>query len=149
LQYDDRGWRATFYTTGMEHSPTSATGTGWERPPWRATRAGGVGCVEENGARLAVTQFARIALLVVVSLLFLLRGTLSAQSGSEIVDRVKKRRAAERCAEEVKRGDQFSRFDAYVGADGAARWIGTEREAYLFLKCMDREGFPVEPEPRR
>jgi hypothetical protein len=29
-QSDDRGWRATFYTTGMEHSPTSATGTGWE-----------------------------------------------------------------------------------------------------------------------
>jgi len=26
-QYDDRGWRATFYTTGMEHSATSATGT--------------------------------------------------------------------------------------------------------------------------
>jgi len=26
-QYDDRGWRATFSTTGMEHSPTSATGT--------------------------------------------------------------------------------------------------------------------------
>jgi len=22
-QYDERGWRATFYTTGMEHSPTS------------------------------------------------------------------------------------------------------------------------------
>jgi len=37
-QYDDRGWRATFYTTGMEHSPTSATGTGWERTPWHATR---------------------------------------------------------------------------------------------------------------
>ena len=30
-QYDERLWRATFYTTGMEHSPTSATGTGWER----------------------------------------------------------------------------------------------------------------------
>jgi hypothetical protein len=30
--------RATFYTTGMEHSPTSATGTGWERTPWRATQ---------------------------------------------------------------------------------------------------------------
>ena len=29
-QYDDRGWRATFYTTGMEHSSTSATGTGWK-----------------------------------------------------------------------------------------------------------------------
>jgi len=36
-QYDERGWRATFYTTGMEHSPTSATGTGWERTPWHAT----------------------------------------------------------------------------------------------------------------
>jgi hypothetical protein len=24
-RYDDKGWRATFYTTGMEHSPTSAT----------------------------------------------------------------------------------------------------------------------------
>jgi hypothetical protein len=35
---DQRGWRATFYTTGMEHSPTSATGTAWERTPWRATQ---------------------------------------------------------------------------------------------------------------
>jgi hypothetical protein len=26
-RYDERGWRATFYTTGMEHSPTGATGT--------------------------------------------------------------------------------------------------------------------------
>ena len=34
----ERGWRATFYTTGMEHSPTSATGTGWERTPWHATQ---------------------------------------------------------------------------------------------------------------
>ena len=32
-QYDERGWRATFYTSGMEHSPTSATGTAWERTP--------------------------------------------------------------------------------------------------------------------
>jgi len=37
-QYDDRGWRATFYTTGMEHSPTSATGTAWEPTRWRATQ---------------------------------------------------------------------------------------------------------------
>jgi hypothetical protein len=36
-QYDERGWRATFYTMGMEHSP-SATATGWERTPWRATQ---------------------------------------------------------------------------------------------------------------
>jgi hypothetical protein len=37
-QYDDRGWRATFYATGMEHSPTSATGTAWEPTAWRATQ---------------------------------------------------------------------------------------------------------------
>jgi hypothetical protein len=37
-RYDERGWRATFYTTGMEHSPTSATGTRWERTPWHATQ---------------------------------------------------------------------------------------------------------------
>jgi hypothetical protein len=37
-RYDERGWRVTFYTTGMEHSPTSATGTGWERTPWPATQ---------------------------------------------------------------------------------------------------------------
>ena len=27
-QYDERGWRATFYMTGMGHSAVSATGTG-------------------------------------------------------------------------------------------------------------------------
>src|SRR5262249_45433427 len=37
-QYDDRGWRATFYATGMEHSPTSATGTARDRTAWRATQ---------------------------------------------------------------------------------------------------------------
>jgi hypothetical protein len=35
-QYADRGWRATFYTTSMEHSPTGAIGTSWEKTPWRA-----------------------------------------------------------------------------------------------------------------
>jgi len=34
-QYDEHGWRATFY---MEHSPTSATGTAWERTPLRAVQ---------------------------------------------------------------------------------------------------------------
>jgi hypothetical protein len=37
-RYDEKGWRATFYTIGMEHSPTSATGTGWERTPWHAVQ---------------------------------------------------------------------------------------------------------------
>ena len=29
-RYGERGWRATFYTTGMEHSITSATASAWE-----------------------------------------------------------------------------------------------------------------------
>ena len=37
-RYDKRGWRATFYTTGMEHSPVSATGSAWEPTPWRAVQ---------------------------------------------------------------------------------------------------------------
>ena len=43
-RYDEKGWRATFYTTGMEHAPS--TGTGWERTPWHATQPGGVGGAE-------------------------------------------------------------------------------------------------------
>jgi hypothetical protein len=37
-RYDERGWRATFYTSGVEHSPTSATASAWERTPWRAVQ---------------------------------------------------------------------------------------------------------------
>ena len=37
-RYDARGWRATFYSTGMEHSATSATGSAWEESPWRAVQ---------------------------------------------------------------------------------------------------------------
>jgi hypothetical protein len=37
-RYDERGWRATFYTSGIEHSPTRATSTGWERTPWHRTQ---------------------------------------------------------------------------------------------------------------
>jgi hypothetical protein len=32
-RYDERGWRATFYASGMEHSATSATGSAWEPTP--------------------------------------------------------------------------------------------------------------------
>jgi hypothetical protein len=38
MRYDDRGWRATFCTTGMEHSPTSATSAARERAPWHTAR---------------------------------------------------------------------------------------------------------------
>jgi len=37
-RYDEKGWRATFYTTGMEHSITSTTASAWERTPWHATQ---------------------------------------------------------------------------------------------------------------
>jgi len=45
-QYDERGWRATFYVSGMEHAPTGATGSAWEptaaravqKPAWAALR---------------------------------------------------------------------------------------------------------------
>jgi len=37
-QYDDRGWRATFYVSGMEHSATGATGSAWEPTAARAVQ---------------------------------------------------------------------------------------------------------------
>jgi hypothetical protein len=37
-RYDERGWRATFYTAGMEHSITSATASAFEPTPWRAVQ---------------------------------------------------------------------------------------------------------------
>ena len=37
-RYDERGWRATFYATSMEHSPTSATASAFEPMPWHATQ---------------------------------------------------------------------------------------------------------------
>ena len=49
-RYDEKGWRATFNTTGMEHSITSATASAWERTPWHAVR---------NGKSIAVTPSSR------------------------------------------------------------------------------------------
>jgi hypothetical protein len=44
-RYDERGWRATFYTTRMEHSPTSATrlraAFAWWRPRSSPARGSG------------------------------------------------------------------------------------------------------------
>ena len=63
-QYDDRGWRATFYTTGMEHSPTTAIGTSWERTPWHAVQGAaglsGIACaVAQPGIRKFLIRGAR------------------------------------------------------------------------------------------
>jgi len=44
-RYDARGWRATFYTSGMEHSITSATASAWEPPPWRAVQGAARGAL--------------------------------------------------------------------------------------------------------
>jgi len=37
-RYDEKGWRATFYTTGMEHLPMRLDGHWWERTPWHAVQ---------------------------------------------------------------------------------------------------------------
>jgi hypothetical protein len=36
--YDARGWRATFYVSGMEHSLTKFVGSAFESSPWPATQ---------------------------------------------------------------------------------------------------------------
>jgi len=50
-QYDERGWRATFYTTGMEHSPTSATGPGRSARSDAQLRARPAACDNLQGGR--------------------------------------------------------------------------------------------------
>jgi len=52
-RYDEQGWRATFYTSGMEHSPTSATGTAWERAPWRAVQRAAWQALNQDSHRAA------------------------------------------------------------------------------------------------
>ncbi len=37
-RYDGRGWSATFFVTGMEHSLTNDTATAWKPTPWRAVQ---------------------------------------------------------------------------------------------------------------
>jgi hypothetical protein len=51
-RYDARGWRATFYASGMEHSITGATGSAFEPSPWRATQRAAL----EVFGRTIVTQ---------------------------------------------------------------------------------------------
>jgi hypothetical protein len=47
-RYDERGWRATFDTTGIEHSPTSAAGTALECTPWHMTQRAAWEAVKKN-----------------------------------------------------------------------------------------------------
>ena len=48
-RYDGRAWRATFYTSGMEHSATSAIGSAWETTPWRAVQRAAAGALAATG----------------------------------------------------------------------------------------------------
>ena len=38
VRYDGRGWRATFYITGTEHSFTATCGSAFEPTPWKAVQ---------------------------------------------------------------------------------------------------------------
>ena len=61
-RYDACGWRATFYTTGMEHSPTSATGSAWGAHAVARDAAGGLGGAQEGRDELTVRGPTRSAL---------------------------------------------------------------------------------------
>jgi hypothetical protein len=37
-RYDERGWRATFYVAGVEHSTTAASGSAFHRTPFGAVQ---------------------------------------------------------------------------------------------------------------
>src|SRR2546425_11918984 len=48
-RYDEQGWRATFYMSGMEDSLTSATSSGGGRTPGGAGEGAGGGGVGKGG----------------------------------------------------------------------------------------------------
>jgi hypothetical protein len=68
-QYDERGWRATFYMAGMEHSPTSATGTGWERTQRRAVEGAASRLRQPSGGQEPMNLVRAIAVLLCAFLL--------------------------------------------------------------------------------
>jgi hypothetical protein len=37
-RYDGRGWSATFFLSGFEHSLTAHAGPGWAPSPWQAVQ---------------------------------------------------------------------------------------------------------------
>jgi hypothetical protein len=38
VRWDGRGWRCTFFVSGMEHSLTSTCGSAFEPTPWKAVQ---------------------------------------------------------------------------------------------------------------
>ena len=53
-RYDARGWRATFYPTGMEHSISSGTGPAWEPTPWHAVQGAAWNALTKDRGGVAV-----------------------------------------------------------------------------------------------
>ena len=49
-QYDDRGWRATFFMTGMEHSIIKLTASAFQPTPWRAVQQAAWETLQRNQA---------------------------------------------------------------------------------------------------
>ena len=58
-QYEERGWRATFYVTGMEHSATSSTASAWEPTPWRAVQRAGLTLCEHDRPEVTMPRAER------------------------------------------------------------------------------------------
>ena len=50
IRYDERGSRATFYTSGMEHSQTSGMGTAWQRRAVQRAALKGLAMAEKEEA---------------------------------------------------------------------------------------------------
>src|SRR5262245_31044430 len=53
---DADDFEASHCRTGMERSPTSATGAGWETTPWHARAESGVGGAQKNRGTEDVTS---------------------------------------------------------------------------------------------
>jgi hypothetical protein len=50
-RHDERGWRATFYVMGIEHSLTADTASAWEPTSWRVVQSAGAGGATEGHAQ--------------------------------------------------------------------------------------------------
>src|SRR5262245_57399092 len=54
-------------------------------------------------------------------------------------------KAVDRCLQNVRNEQPYSRFDAYIGEGMAVNSFGTEEENFKFNKCMAKSGHPLRP----
>lgn len=50
-RFDGRGWRATFFPSGFEHSFTSTAGSAWAATPWHAVQHAAAATLDRLEAR--------------------------------------------------------------------------------------------------